>query len=55
MDVTGRKYCPWTEAEEEELKKMSSDFHGYISKIIKYFPNRSPDSLKAKLNKLNVK
>ena len=55
MDVTGRKYCPWTKNEEDELNKLNFDLHGDISKIIKYFPNRSPDSLRSKLNKMNVK
>ena len=55
MDSTGRRYCPCTKREEEKLLNMNKYFEGNISKVMKYFPNRSPDSLIKKIQNLNVK
>ena len=55
MDHTGRKYCPWTKCEEKKLIDLHNDFNGNINKMIKYFPERSPDSLKQKIKNLKVK
>ena len=55
MDQTGRKYCPWTKKEEKKLMDLNSDFGGDIYKLMKYFPDRSPESIKMKIKRMNVK
>ena len=45
MDPTGRKYCTWTKGEEEKLLMLHDACGGNINKIMKYFPERSPESL----------
>ena len=52
MDPAGRKYCSWTKGEEEKLKALHDACGGNINKIMKYFPERSPESLKQKIKKL---
>ena len=54
MDHTGRKYCPWMKSEEKKLIDLHNDFNGNINKMMKYFPERSPDSLKQKIKNLRI-
>lgn len=53
MDHTGRKYCPWTKGEEEKLIMLKDIYNGNINKIMKYFPERSPDSIRQKIRNLD--
>ena len=55
MDNTGRRYCPWTKNEEEKLSQLNKDSGGNIPKIMKYFPDRSPESLKQKIKNMKFK
>ena len=55
MDHTGRKYCPWTKSEEEKLLHLNDVIGGDIKALMKFFPDRSPESLRQKIKKIKVK
>ena len=55
MDHTGRKYCLWTKSEEEKLLHLNDVIGGDIKALMKFFPDRSPESLRQKIKKIKVK